>query len=189
VQLTPPTSLYPRCGPKLAIIIGPSTGRGHVNRAGIKSHFSAVNDASSSSGSSSSSNMDISADTCLSNQVEELEAVIKSTIWIFRSSVNNHKTWTAPPPRGLELRKPGVSPSEPGPVPGICHDDMKSMREGSTAPALDVELKERLMQKQKFAPYWGVLCPSVKKYCEDRRQELDSRLLKYYRSISNSSCP
>jgi hypothetical protein len=65
---------------------------------------------------------------------------------------------------------------------------MKTAREGSVAPALDVELRERLQQKQKFAPYWGILCPSVKKYCEDRRQELDSRLLKYYRGISNLSC-
>jgi hypothetical protein len=137
--------------------------------------------------------MDICADNCLSIQVEELEALIKSTIWIFRSSVNNHKTWTAPPPppppRDLELlRKPGVPPLGPGPGSGTCHNDMKSTRKGSVAPALDVELRERLQQKQKFAPYWGVLCPSVKKYCEDRRQELESRLLKYYRGISNSSC-
>jgi hypothetical protein len=119
--------------------------------------------------------------------------VIKSTIWIFRSSVNNHKTWSAPPPppRYQELlRKPGVPPLEPGPGTGIatCHNGIKSTREGSVAPALDVELRERLQQKQKFAPYWGILCPSVKKYCEDRRQELDSRLLKYYRGISNLSC-
>ena len=84
------------------------------SRASIKGHFTPANNSSCSSNNSSSSSSSnsfgdgddtemILADLC-SSQTAQVSAVIKSAIWIFRSSVNTHKLW--PPSLLLHLLLP-----------------------------------------------------------------------------------
>lgn len=75
--------------------------------------------------------------------------MIKSTIWLFRSSINSHKIW----PLNNENKK---------------------------------KQKISLQKKQKFAPFWGIVCPIVKKYCEDKRLILGNKLMKFFKDNDNN---
>lgn len=174
-------------------------------RASIKGHFTAASSSNSSctggSGISSSSCGDsddtetVFADLC-SSQAAQVDAVIKSAIWVFRSSINNHRLW---PPSLLLL-----SPTSPGPEcrRRLDYDlplpHQASARGGSgtlnlaaeqAPPVLRKEQSENLKKKEELAPYWKMMCPAVKACCEARKRELEWRLAQYYKLHSLSLNP
>jgi hypothetical protein len=165
-------------------------------RASIKGHFTPA--SSSNSSSSSCDDGDdtetVFADLC-STQTAQVDAVIKSVIWVFRSSINAHILW---PPSLLLL-----SPTSPGPEcrRRLDYDlpipSQASASAGASSGTLNLaaeqappipnkEQSEKLKKKKELAPYWKVICPAVKVCCEARKRELEWRLAQYYKLHSLS---
>ena len=189
------------------------------SKASIKGHFTSASNSitSSSSSSSSSSNGNrsfgdgddtesILADLC-SSQTAQVSAVIKSAIWMFRSSVNTHKLWqpslllhllspTSPVSqcrRRLNYDLPLTSKNRSGAVEpqGIVDQataavehSLPTLTKEHSLPTLTKEQTESLKRKVELAPYWGVICPAVKACCEERKRELEWRLAQYYKLLS-----
>lgn len=169
-------------------------------RASIKGHFTPASSNSSSTGGSSRSCGDdddtetVFADLC-SSQKAQVDAVIKSVIWVFRSSITAHKLW---PPSLLLL-----SPTSPGPecrrrldydlpipyrasaIAGAAGDPLHQAAEQAPL-VLNKEQSENLKKKKELAQYWGIICPAVKVCCEARKRELEWRLAQYYKLHSLS---
>jgi hypothetical protein len=166
-------------------------------RASIKGHFTPAS-SSSSTGSISSSCDDgddtetVFADLC-SSQTAQVDGVIKSAIWVFRSSINTHRLW----PPSLLLH----SPTSPGlecrrrldydlPIPSQASAGAASHAVSQAAeqapPVVSKEQLEILKKKGELAPYWNVICPTVKACCETRTRELEWRLAQYYKLHSLS---
>ena len=164
--------------------------KGSKNRS-IQSHFLSASNVTNSSNSVCSSSNGNGAGVWTSQEIteEEINAVIKTVIWLFRSSVNTHRPWTSSIP---------ITPRDLGPNCGLkqnhgsssittqnmtvsesvkCED---SQVDNSCSPiVLSEEQTEYLEKKRKYAPYWGVICPSVKSYCEERKRDLEGKLHKY----------
>ena len=147
----------------------------------------------------------ILADLC-SSQTAQVSAVIKSAIWIFRSSVNTHKLWppsllqhlllpTSPVTqcrRRLNYDLPLSSKNKNGAVEplgpahqataaGAVEQSLSILTKEHSLPTLTKEQIESLKRKVELAPYWGIICPAVKACCEDRKRELEWRLAQYYK--------
>ena len=118
----------------------------------------------------------------------QVDAVIKSAIWVFRSSVNTHKVW----PPSLLLRL--LSPASPECRRRLVYDlpmtsqncagtilDTADQVAENASPVLSKEQTETLKKKVELAPYWGIICPAVKACCEERKRELEWRLAQYYK--------
>lgn len=162
-------------------------------RASITGHFTSARSSSSTGNSSSCGDSDdtetVFADLC-SSQTAQVDGVIKSAIWVFRSSENRHKVW---PPSLLLL-----SPTSPGPecrrrldydLPKRSHASASAGAASDTVntaavPAplvLSREQLDNLKKKEELAKYWRVICPAVKACCETRKRELEWRLAQYYK--------
>ena len=51
---------------------------------------------------------------------------------------------------------------------------------------LKSEQLEILQRKQKLAPFWGIICPAVKVFCEMKRLELEVKLSRFLRDTCNN---
>lgn len=116
--------------------------------------------------------------------VTKVEDIIKSTIWLFRSSVNMHKVWSPP----MHVSEAGVV-SEPLVVgmhadTGIQQLGIESNIAQENSPK--TEQQELLQRKQKLAPFWGIICPAVKVHCEVKRLELEVKLARFLRDTCNN---
>jgi hypothetical protein len=169
-------------------------------RASIKGHFTPASSSSSSTGSHSSSCGDsddtetVFADLC-SSQTAQVDGVIKSAIWVFRSSINTHRLWPpsllllSPTSPGLECRRRldydlPIS-SQASASAGASSSTVNQAAE-LAPPVLSKEQSENLKKKGELAPYWAVICPAVKACCETRKRELEWRLAQYYKLHSLS---
>jgi hypothetical protein len=159
-------------------------------RASIKGHFAPASSSSSSCGDSDDTET-VFADLC-SSQTAQVDGVIKSAIWVFRSSVNTHRLWppsllllspTSPGPgcrRRLDYDLPIPSQNNAGASSGTVH------QAEDAPPVLSKEQLENLKKKEELAPYWAVICKDVKACCEARKRELEWRLAQYYKLHSLS---
>ena len=175
------------------------------SKASIKGHFTSASNSITSSSSSNGNRSfgdgddteSILADLC-SSQTAQVSAVIKSAIWMFRSSVNTHKLWqpslllhllspTSPVSqcrRRLNYDLPLTSKNRSGAVEPQGIVDQATAAVEHSLPTLTKEQTESLKRKVELAPYWGVICPAVKACCEERKRELEWRLAQYYKLLS-----
>ena len=151
-----------------------SKARNEVNQA-IDSHFVSLKKISNQKAEASSSPP---------FSVAQVEDIIKSTIWLFRSSINMHKVWSPP-----------VHRSEAGVVLGPlvvgmpCDTQTQQFGIESNIVVenpLKSEQLEILQRKQKLAPFWGIICPAVKVFCEMKRLELEVKLSRFLRDTCNN---
>ena len=170
----------------------------------IQSHFLSANISNSSNsdginfGNNSNSNGGggcacawTSQESTMSDQImiseEEINAVIKTVIWLFRSSVNTHRPWTSSIPNGDLGSSSGINQnnaSSPMNVQNVTRNDAVKSEDNQVVnyclpTAMSKEQTEYLEKKRKYAPYWGIICPSVKSYCEERKRDLEGKLQKY----------
>lgn len=142
-------------------------------KRGIDSHFIPLIRASSEVTETSSSPLFL---------VAEVEDIIKSAIWLFRSSLNTHRCWSPP----IQSKGAAVLPGHLVHVAPTSTQNHLKQSGSAVESSLEIRQVELLRKKQNLAPFWGAICPAVRVYCEGKLSELEGKLSRFLRDTCSN---